>query len=79
MPALKRTMAALVCTFFLLNSIAKMYSGVLIITPTRELAIQIFGVATDLFKHNPDLSLGIVLGGIFFVKICNSTTLNLSM
>lgn len=39
-------------------------TGVLIITPTRELAIQIFGVATDLFKfQGEERQVAIVLGG----------------
>lgn len=35
---------------------------VLVISPTRELALQIFGVAKDLFKHHSQ-TLGIVMGG----------------
>jgi superfamily II DNA/RNA helicase len=38
---------------------------VLIITPTRELAIQIFGVATDLFQcQGEERQVAIVLGGM---------------
>lgn len=39
-------------------------TGALIISPTRELALQIFGVATELFKHLDQKTLGIVTGGM---------------
>ncbi|CAA7264714.1 unnamed protein product [Cyclocybe aegerita] len=37
-------------------------TGVIIITPTRELALQIFGVARDLMKYHSQ-TFGIVIGG----------------
>ncbi|KAH6578485.1 hypothetical protein BASA61_000243 [Batrachochytrium salamandrivorans] len=37
-------------------------TGVLIISPTRELALQIFGVAKELFQHHSQ-TFGIVMGG----------------
>ncbi|KAJ3294638.1 ATP-dependent RNA helicase, partial [Blyttiomyces sp. JEL0837] len=37
-------------------------TGVLIISPTRELALQIFGVAKELLKHHHQ-TFGIVMGG----------------
>ncbi|KAJ8331371.1 ATP-dependent RNA helicase [Batrachochytrium dendrobatidis] len=37
-------------------------SGVLIISPTRELALQIFGVAKELFEHHSQ-TFGILMGG----------------
>lgn len=37
-------------------------TGAIIITPTRELALQIFGVARDLMAHHSQ-TLGIVMGG----------------
>lgn len=37
-------------------------TGAIVITPTRELALQIFGVARDLMAHNSQ-TLGIVIGG----------------
>ena len=37
-------------------------SGVIIISPTRELAIQIFGVAKEIMKHHQQ-TFGIVMGG----------------
>lgn len=37
-------------------------TGVIIISPTRELALQIFGVAKDLLKYH-NQTFGIVIGG----------------
>jgi ATP-dependent RNA helicase DDX18/HAS1 len=37
-------------------------TGVLIISPTRELALQIFGVANEIMKHHSQ-TYGIVMGG----------------
>ncbi|KAL7752831.1 ATP-dependent RNA helicase [Sorochytrium milnesiophthora] len=37
-------------------------TGVIVISPTRELALQIFGVARDLLKHHSQ-TFGIVMGG----------------
>jgi len=37
-------------------------TGVIVISPTRELALQIFGVAKELMKHHTQ-TLGIVMGG----------------
>ena len=37
-------------------------TGIIIITPTRELALQIFGVAKDLMAHHSQ-TFGIVIGG----------------
>ncbi len=37
-------------------------TGVLIISPTRELALQIFGVAKELLKHHSQ-TFGIIMGG----------------
>ncbi|KNE64565.1 ATP-dependent RNA helicase HAS1 [Allomyces macrogynus ATCC 38327] len=37
-------------------------TGAIVITPTRELALQIFGVAKDLLKYQPQ-TFGIVMGG----------------
>ena len=37
-------------------------TGIIIITPTRELALQIFGVAKDLMAHHSQ-TYGIVMGG----------------
>jgi ATP-dependent RNA helicase DDX18/HAS1 len=37
-------------------------TGVLIISPTRELALQIFGVAKELFQHHSQ-TFGIIMGG----------------
>ncbi|KZP00751.1 DEAD-domain-containing protein [Calocera viscosa TUFC12733] len=38
-------------------------TGVLILTPTRELALQIFGVVKELFSHGHSQTFGIVMGG----------------
>jgi ATP-dependent RNA helicase DDX18/HAS1 len=37
-------------------------TGAIIITPTRELAIQIYGVARELCKHH-NITFGLVMGG----------------
>ena len=37
-------------------------TGIIIITPTRELALQIFGVVRDLMKYHSQ-TFGIVIGG----------------
>ncbi len=37
-------------------------TGVIIITPTRELALQIFGVAKDLLAHHSQ-TVGVIMGG----------------
>ena len=37
-------------------------TGAIILAPTRELALQIFGVAKDLLAHHSQ-TLGIVMGG----------------
>ncbi|KAJ9389624.1 hypothetical protein DTO063F5_2117 [Paecilomyces variotii] len=38
-------------------------TGALIITPTRELALQIFGVARELMAHHHSQTYGVVIGG----------------
>ncbi|KAI8077243.1 ATP-dependent RNA helicase HAS1 [Gilbertella persicaria] len=38
-------------------------TGVIIVSPTRELAIQIYGVAEELCKYHPHITHGIVIGG----------------
>ncbi|RLV85440.1 ATP-dependent RNA helicase HAS1 [Meyerozyma sp. JA9] len=56
---------------FLIPAIEMLYSlkfkprngtGVIVVSPTRELALQIFGVARDLMAHHSQ-TLGIVIGG----------------
>ncbi|KAF5099191.1 hypothetical protein DV451_003061 [Geotrichum candidum] len=56
---------------FLIPAIELLYSlkfkprngtGVIVVTPTRELALQIFGVARELMKHHSQ-TFGIVIGG----------------
>ncbi len=37
-------------------------TGIVVITPTRELALQIFGVVRDLMKYHSQ-TFGIVIGG----------------
>jgi superfamily II DNA/RNA helicase len=37
-------------------------TGIVIVSPTRELALQIFGVANDLMAHHSQ-TFGIVIGG----------------
>ena len=37
-------------------------TGIIIVSPTRELALQIFGVARDLMAHHSQ-TFGIVMGG----------------
>lgn len=37
-------------------------TGIIVVTPTRELALQIFGVVRDLMKHHSQ-TFGIVIGG----------------
>ena len=37
-------------------------TGIIIVSPTRELALQIFGVAKDFMTHHSQ-TLGIVMGG----------------
>ena len=37
-------------------------TGIIIVSPTRELALQIFGVAKDLMAHHSQ-TFGIVIGG----------------
>ena len=37
-------------------------TGIIIVSPTRELALQIFGVAKDLMPHHSQ-TFGIVIGG----------------
>jgi ATP-dependent RNA helicase DDX18/HAS1 len=37
-------------------------TGIVIVSPTRELALQIFGVAKDLMAHHSQ-TFGIVIGG----------------
>ena len=43
----------------LLNNVG---TGVVVITPTRELALQILGVAREILKYHPQ-TFGIVMGG----------------
>jgi len=38
-------------------------TGVIVISPTRELALQIYGVAKELLKYHSQ-TLGIVMGGM---------------
>ncbi len=44
------------------NKNYKLGTGVLIISPTRELALQIFGVAKELMEHHSQ-TFGIIMGG----------------
>lgn len=46
-------------SFFLLSHLG---TGVVIVSPTRELALQIFGVAKELLQHHHQ-TFGIVMGG----------------
>ncbi|KAI3657546.1 hypothetical protein MP638_000272 [Amoeboaphelidium occidentale] len=60
-----KTLAFLIPAIELLNKLkfkARNGTGVVVITPTRELALQIFGVAKDLLKHM-QLTFGVVMGG----------------
>lgn len=43
-------------------SATELGTGVLIVSPTRELALQIFGVAKELMAHHSQ-TFGIVMGG----------------
>lgn len=45
-----------------LNTILPAGTGVIIVSPTRELALQIYGVAKDLCKHHNQTH-AIVMGG----------------
>ncbi len=38
-------------------------TGIIIITPTRELAMQIFGVVRDLMQDNLSQTFGVIMGG----------------
>lgn len=38
-------------------------TGAIVVSPTRELALQIFGVARELMAHHPQKTYGIVIGG----------------
>lgn len=38
-------------------------TGIVVISPTRELAIQIYGVAEELCKYHKDITHGLVIGG----------------
>lgn len=38
-------------------------TGVLVITPTRELAIQIYGVCSELLKFHPQKTFALITGG----------------
>jgi superfamily II DNA/RNA helicase len=49
---------------FLSYSLIILGTGAIVISPTRELAIQTFGVAQELFKYNPLKTIGIVTGGM---------------
>src|SRR6267142_1795352 len=54
-----------VSSFFLplaLNFSRAPGTGIIIVSPTRELALQIFGVARDLVAHHSQ-TFGIVMGG----------------
>lgn len=44
------------------NTDALVGTGIIVITPTRELALQIFGVAKELMSHHSQ-TFGIVMGG----------------
>ena len=47
----------------LLQSLRVPGTGIIIISPTRELALQIFGVAKELMAHHSQ-TFGIVMGGV---------------
>lgn len=60
-----KTLAFLIPAVELLNKLKfkpRNGTGVLIITPTRELGLQIFGVAREIMKHHAQ-TFGIVMGG----------------
>jgi ATP-dependent RNA helicase DDX18/HAS1 len=38
-------------------------TGVIIIVPVRELALQIYGVAVELLKHNQQKTIALITGG----------------
>ncbi|RKP23059.1 P-loop containing nucleoside triphosphate hydrolase protein [Syncephalis pseudoplumigaleata] len=60
-----KTMAFLVPAVEMLNRLKfkpRNGTGVIIISPTRELALQIFGVAKDLMEHHSQ-TFGIIMGG----------------
>lgn len=60
-----KTLAFLIPAVELLHKLqfkARNGTGVLIISPTRELALQIYGVARDLLKHHSH-TFGILMGG----------------
>ena len=49
-------------TFTSVSDLGPKGTGIVIISPTRELALQIFGVAKDLMAHHSQ-TFGIVMGG----------------
>ncbi|KAK3054772.1 ATP-dependent RNA helicase [Extremus antarcticus] len=60
-----KTLAFLIPAIEMLHSLRfkpRNGTGVLIVSPTRELALQIFGVARELMEHHSQ-TLGIVMGG----------------
>lgn len=50
------------CRFFMSHTLSSIGTGIVIVSPTRELALQIFGVAKDLMAHHSQ-TFGIVIGG----------------
>jgi superfamily II DNA/RNA helicase len=44
-------------------------TGVIVISPTRELSLQIYGVARDLLKNHSQ-TYGIVMGGALYRIMC---------
>lgn len=64
-PAAGKTLAFLIPAVEMLTSLKfkpRNGTGCLVITPTRELALQIYGVAHELLEHHSQ-TLGIVIGG----------------
>lgn len=60
-----KTLAFLIPAIEMLSSLRfkpRNGTGVIVVTPTRELALQIFGVARDLMKHHSQ-TYGVVIGG----------------
>lgn len=48
---------------FMVGKANQIGTGVIVVSPTRELALQIFGVARELMAHHPQKTYGIVIGG----------------
>ncbi|MES1920384.1 ATP-dependent RNA helicase [Bonamia ostreae] len=77
-----KTLSFLIPSFDLLhrdNFKQKYGTGVLIISPTRELALQIFGVAKEIGKEHPSRNIGIVMGGCNRAKEAKMLSKNVSL